>query len=317
MKKIFTSLFSLFLLFGAVNAVAAEYPFKVTTDAENPELYAIKSGRGDAYWWTYNADDATISLLAYAYEESQFWYFMEVTEGEQTFLQLYPYLGGGKAMGYKDTNAGGAKVWGVEPGTEGYDCRWIFDNNGGKAPYGLKTSDNAIWLSNYGGVANKMGMYTSGPAADGGSAFYVEPVSKHIATLKKAAQLSDIFYLQTKCGLVKDATQFSSNAVEPKEGALANLIDGNYSTFFHSAWSVSVEGTHHLQVEVSEPVESFSFYFKKRHNNNNNRPTDVTILGSNDGATFTEITNINSGFPTTEADIDYLSEVVTASEAYK
>ena len=60
MKKIFTSLFSLFLLFGAMNAVAAEYPFKVTTDAENPELYAIKSGRGDAYWWTYNPTDSLI-----------------------------------------------------------------------------------------------------------------------------------------------------------------------------------------------------------------------------------------------------------------
>lgn len=317
MKKIFTSLFSLFLLFGAMNAVAAEYPFKVTTDAENPELYAIKSGRGDAYWWTYTPNDSLIALSAYAYDESQFWYFMEVTEGETTYLQLYPALGEGKAMGYKDTGAGAAKVWSVTPGTEGYDCRWIFDDNGGKAPYGLKTSNGGIWLSNYGGAQNKMGFWTTGPAGDGGTAMYFEPVNKNASTLAKAAKLVDIYSLQDAYGLVKDAAKFSSNAVEPKEGSLANLLDNNYSTFFHSTWSQAVNEKHYLQAEVSEPVESFIFYFKKRHNNNNNRPTDVTILGSTDGETFTEIANINSGFPTTEAVIDYLSDAVTASEAYK
>ena len=317
MKKIFTSLFSLFLLFGAMNAVAAEYPFKVTTDAENPELYAIKSGRGDAYWWTYSPTDGLISLAAYTYDETQYWYFMEVTEGENTFLQLYPYLGEGKAMGYTDTTAGAAKVTAVAPGTEGYDCRWIFDNNNGKAPYGLKTSDGSIYLSNYGGAQYKMGFWTTGPAGDGGTAMYFEPASKYGATLKKIATLSDLHYLQSTIGLVKTVEQFSSNAVEPKEGALANLLDNNYSTFFHSTWSQAVNEKHYLQVEVSEPVESFIFYFKKRHNNNNNRPTDLTILGSADGETFTEVTNINSGFPTTEDVIDYTSEVINASTACK
>ena len=317
MKKIFTSLFSLFLLFGAMNAVAAEYPFKVTTDAENPELYAIKSGRGDAYWWTYTPTDGMIALAAYTYDDSQYWYFMETTEGETTYLMLYPYLGEGKAMGYTDTSAGGAKVKAVAPGTEGYDCRWIFDNNGGKAPYGLKPSSNNIYLSNYGGAQNKMGFWTTGPAGDGGTAMYFEPASKYGATLKKIATLSDLYYLQSTIGLVKNVEQFSSNAVEPKEGALANLLDNNYSTFFHSTWSQAVSEKHYLQVEVSEPVESFIFYFKKRHNNNNNRPIDMTIQGSTDGASFYDITNINSGFPTTEAVIDYTSEVITASTAYK
>ena len=317
MKRIFTSLFSLFLLFGAMNAVAAEYPFKVTTDAENPELYAIKSGRGDAYWWTYNPTDSLITLSAYAYDESQYWYFMEVTEGETTYLQVYPALGEGKAMGYKDTNAGAAKVWSVTPGTEGYDCRWIFDNNGGKAPYGLKTSNGAIYFSNYGGAGYKMGLWTTGPAGDAGTAMYFETVNKNAATLGKAAKLLDVYALQTSYGLVTEASKFSSNAVEPKEGALANLLDNDYSTFFHSSWSQAVNEKHYLQAEVSEPVESFIFYFKKRHNNNNNRPTDLTILGSADGETFTEVATINSGFPTTEAVIDYMSDVVTASEAYK
>ena len=318
MKKNFTFLFALFLMFvGTANAFANAYPFKITTDAENPELYAIKSGRDGSLWWTFDVTDNLISLTSYKYADNQSWYFMEVTEGETTYLQLYPYLGEGKAMGYKDTGAGAAKVWAVAPGSEGYDCRWTFDNNGGNAPYGLKTSDGKIYLSHYGGGANKMGMWTTGPAGDGGTAMYFEPVSKNAASLAKAVGLVDLFYLQANFGLVQDASKFSSNAVEPKEGSLANMLDNEYSTYFHSSWSQAISEKHYLQAEVSEPVESFVFYFKKRHNNNNNRPTDLTIFGSNDGANFEEITTINSGFPTTEDKIDYMSNVVTASKAYK
>ena len=192
MKKNFTFLFALFLMFvGTANAFANAYPFKITTDAENPELYAIKSGRDGSLWWTFDVTDNLISLTSYKYADNQSWYFMEVTEGETTYLQLYPYLGEGKAMGYKDTGAGAAKVWAVAPGSEGYDCRWTFDNNGGNAPYGLKTSDGKIYLSHYGGGTNKMGMWTTGPAGDGGTAMYIEPVSKNAESLAKAVGLVD------------------------------------------------------------------------------------------------------------------------------
>lgn len=319
MKKIFTSLFSLFLLFGAMNAVAAEYPFKVTTDAENPELYAIQSGRGAAYWWTFNPSDATISLAAYTYfDAAQYWYFTEVTEGETTYLQLHPYLGEGKAMGYKDTAAGHTKVWAVTPGEEGYDCRWIFDNNGGKAPYGLKTSNNAIWLSNYGGVNNKMGFWTTGPAGDGGTAMYFERVSKNPEAYLKAKNnmMGD---MQEAYGLVTSSEQLYSNAPQKTEGSLPALIDNNYTTFFHSAWQEAyrVNEKHYLQVEVEQPIENFCFYFKKRDNNNNNRPTDMTILGSVDGAEYAEIANITSGFPTSGDTIDYMSDIYTLETPYK
>ena len=318
MKKIFTSLFSLFLLFGAMNAVAAEYPFKVTTDAENPELYAIKSGRGDAYWWTLDAADGTIVLTAYEYAPTQHWFFTEVTEGETTYLQLHPYAAEGKAMGYKDTNAGNTKVWAVTPG-EDYDCRWIFDNNNGNAPYGLKPTSNNIYLSNYGGVAYKMGFWTTGPAGDGGTAMYYEPVSKNAASLYEAIQAGNIYNMQEKYGLVQDAAKYYCNAPQQNEGSIAALLDNTYSTYFHSAWQAQygANENHYLQAEVSRPVNEFSFYFKKRHNNNNNRPTDMTILGSADGVNYTEITNINSGFPTTEDKLDYMSANITAPAAYK
>ena len=136
-----------------------------------------------------------------------------------------------------------------------------------------------------------------------------------MTVLDKAANMA--YDLQIAYGLVTDASKFSSNAPEPNEGSFGALIDGEYTSFFHSAWSYNIEGAHHLQAEVSKPVESFFFFFKKRSQNNNNRPTDVTILGSNDGEAFTEITTISTGFPVDASDLAYTSAVITAQEAYK
>jgi len=136
-----------------------------------------------------------------------------------------------------------------------------------------------------------------------------------MTTLNKAAGMA--YDLQVASGLVTDASKFSSNAKEPSEGSFGALIDGEYTSYFHSAYSVSVDGAHYLQAEVNEPVKDFFFYFKKRSHNNNNRPTDITVLGSNDGQEFKEIITINTGFPTDAADLDYASAVINASEAYK
>lgn len=165
-----------------------------------------------------------------------------------------------------------------------------------------------------------VGWGTTVPTSTGGNNCYQFMQVDFIdaATAEAFVNASNMLYdLQVAYGLVTDATQFSSNAPETSEGSLGALIDNQYSTFFHSAWSYTVEEAHHLQMEVSEPTESIFFYFKKRSQNNNNRPTDITILGSNDGEVFTEITTINSGLPTGASPLDYTSEVITASEAYK
>ena len=324
MKKNFTFLFALFLMFaGTMNVFADAYPFKITTDVENPELYSIQSGRGATHWWTLDEADGTIALTAYESAPTQHWYFTEVTVEGVTYLQLHPYAAEGKAMGYKDTGAGAAKVWAVTPGEEGYDCRWIFDNNGGKAPYGLKASTGSIYLSHYGGGANKMGFWTTGPAGDGGTAMYLNCVKlepmKPVYDKARAAVNSDIYELHQKYGLIQDTKKFYCNVPQTNEGSLDHLLDNKYDTYFHSAWSASMgkPEKHYLQAEVSVPVKEFSFYFKKRHNNNNNRPVDMTVQGSVDGVTYKDLANINSGFPTSELELAYLSEVITASEACK
>ncbi len=125
--------------------------------------------------------------------------------------------------------------------------------------------------------------------------------------------------LQAAYGQVTSSDQYSSNAVETSEGSLAALLDGEYTTYFHSAYNNGPDEDHYLQADLGDgnELQNIIFYFKKRSQNNNNRPTSITISGSNDNSNFTEITTISSGLPTTTSVIDYTSDKVSGTEAYR
>lgn len=89
----------------------------------------------------------------------------------------------------------------------------------------------------------------------------------------------------------------SSNAQEPNEGPIRNLLDGNSGTFFHSAWSYSISEAHNIEVKLDSPIEGCIFWYQNR-NNGNGKPTDVSIMVSADGVTWSEMAHITSGLPT-------------------
>lgn len=94
------------------------------------------------------------------------------------------------------------------------------------------------------------------------------------------------------------ADMLSTNAQEPKEGPIANLLDNNGGTYFHSAWSFSVAEAHYIQVTLDNPISGmFKFWYQNR-NNSNGKPTDVVIKISADGSNWTDLTRINNGLPT-------------------
>ncbi|WP_162304482.1 discoidin domain-containing protein [Maribellus luteus] len=93
------------------------------------------------------------------------------------------------------------------------------------------------------------------------------------------------------------ADMLSSNAQEVYEGPIANLLDGDPGTFFHSAWSFSISEAHYIQVKLDEPISGCIFWYQNR-NNGNGKPTDVSVMVSADGETWTEMTHITSGLPT-------------------
>ena len=186
------------------------------------------------------------------------------------------------------TNAGGSDSgWGLNAKTF-----WTV-NDGPVAEYSFDT--NYIWELEY--------------------QYGAEGVAAHEAAAATIA--SWIPAVQAGGGLVQDASQYTSNAVEQSEGSIAALLDDTYETYFHSCWSNGPAEDHYLQAELTEPVQKFQFYFKKRHNNNNNRPTTIVISASTDGSTFTDVTTINSGMPTDASVLDYLSDVIDLGGEYK
>lgn len=111
------------------------------------------------------------------------------------------------------------------------------------------------------------------------------------------------------------ADMLSSNAVEPSEGSLANLLDGDTNTYFHSAWSVYVEGQHYLQVDLNSTISAFSFEFTGRATGGAGNPKTIDIYSSNDGATYTKVTTISEENLPTGALASYSSPVIVMPES--
>lgn len=89
------------------------------------------------------------------------------------------------------------------------------------------------------------------------------------------------------------ADMLSSNALEPSEGSLDNLLDGDVSTYFHSAWSVTVEEEHYVQVALNEPIRNFVFNYTTRNSNGKAAPAEFYVSISSDGNNFVELERFN------------------------
>lgn len=84
--------------------------------------------------------------------------------------------------------------------------------------------------------------------------------------------------------MITDASQLSSNAIEPQEGSLAALIDNNLTTYFHSTWSQNnTTGTYHyLQVDLNDAYKQIALKYSKRQvNEDNGSPVTLHVYATN------------------------------------
>lgn len=107
----------------------------------------------------------------------------------------------------------------------------------------------------------------------------------------------------------------SSNAQEPNEGPIANLIDGNPGTYFHSLYSSAISEMHYFQITLDDPIDGCIFWYQNR-NNSNGKATDISIMVSADGEEWSEMTRITSGLPT-GASSTYESAYLAADAPFK
>lgn len=157
----------------------------------------------------------------------------------------------------------------------------------------------------------------------GSYTFTVQPFSKtdtggKIQIIEAVSGAAPITKEERSEQIQLSADNLSTNAQEPSEGDIANLLDSNTATYFHTAWSVSVEAPHWLQVDLNKSLtDHFKFYYAPR-NNADNKPTDFDLMGSTDGVNWFLIRNFTKeedSLPTNATD-DFTSPILEVSQPF-
>jgi hypothetical protein len=326
-RLLFTVLLSMIAWTGVMAQTAAEYEAALAAITDGAQYRIFSDVGGTKYYVTAGGTLTTDKAKGDAFK------FAKITEGGAYVVDE----SGTKAVGIQLTSSANTRFTNAplnnnkavlevsNYSTSSNDRKdWetqVFFLKEGK--YAIRSCNTAYATESWGDAGRTFWTYTVEPVAPLYSydPAYVWELEEYTETPEQLEALAKVqawpVYVQSAAGLVKDASKFYSNAKEPSEGSYEALVDGEYTTFFHSAWSVSVDDDHYLQAELSQATQKFEFYFKKRSQNNNNRPTTIVISASNDGEEFTEITTLDSGFPTDAANIDYFSGIVDLGAAYK
>ena len=139
-------------------------PFELTTDKENPILYAIKSARtGGNYYFTLEGNKVKLVNNAdIVGNDNAKWFFM--LDGNKN-VKIYPYAGEGKTMGYI-TVADGADKLTTDNNASGWvaDTYSLYLNVNRAAEYNNKyfafrPTEGTNFVSNYGGTNSVVGFY--------------------------------------------------------------------------------------------------------------------------------------------------------------
>lgn len=120
---------------------------------------------------------------------------------------------------------------------------------------------------------------------------------------------------RTKVTLTSD--QLSTNAQEPTEGPISNLVNGNVNDFFHTRWtSPQIALPHYIQINFNEEHENFAIkYYNRASNNTDGRVTVAELQISNDGENWETVTTL-SGLPTASGE-SYTSDFVVPGKTFK
>lgn len=124
--------------------------------------------------------------------------------------------------------------------------------------------------------------------------------------------------IKSKMKIALTADMLSTNAQEPSEGPIKNLVDGDSGTFFHTRWSSpQIDLPHWIEIQLREPHENFIVYYMNRKDNtwtSDGRPRVVELQISNDGSSWETVETL-SGLPAT-AGSEYTSNYVMPGKTF-
>lgn len=163
------------------------------------------------------------------------------------------------------------------------------------------------------GLLQKYGKYRFSFTAFGTDGSVGQPV-----VVERSCGRAPAYYVEIgENNIVLTSSMISTNAQEPSEGPVFNLVDGDPDTFFQSFWDewtypeLKPAGYHYLSFDFGKDVTAFRFKYWNRKRGGS-LPQTVNIYTGNDGDTWTFVSKIDN-LPS-DAGSTYESEVFLFDE---
>lgn len=130
---------------------------------------------------------------------------------------------------------------------------------------------------------------------------------------------------ETVTPLTLKAENLSSNypSVVSQEG-LGNLVDNRSDTYYHSYWNTGSTPldesiVNYVDIALPEALQAFQIGYITRESRGNNMPSEITLLGSNDGSTWSEIKKLTAadGIPQLGAAQTFRSATIKADRPFR
>ena len=127
---------------------------------------------------------------------------------------------------------------------------------------------------------------------------------------------SDFFSAQKIYGFVQDASQITANPSYEGEGAIANLIDGNFKSYNITNWGDNSQ-VHYYQIDLETSVESLRLYMATR-SDGKHAPLVYEVLATNDPAgEWTQIDLGDNNTTSLNSRLAYISPIINLGANYR
>ena len=222
--------------------IADGISLNLTTDKNNPNLYYIKCDRDNKYFKYKSRDEGMIRLessteQALAGDFSAYWYFMENLKTGA--INLYTYAEPEAPMGYRAVADGNSKLTTISTSANpivGYDYEVVAISNT-NYPIALKPLGYSTYVSNHGGVSNRMGFWTGTDSGTGLALIEATSIANAVSLIK-LAELYKNAPIVSRVGDSYFATQL--NKLDPSwKDLFDDCIGGTKTALFTNANTVS------------------------------------------------------------------------------
>ena len=328
MRKFTLFLMSLFLTVGAMAQTSINF---ADFDASKTyRIYNKAEDKGDAVWkaMSYNNNSKGCLKVYNAGDASLQWQF--VTAGENQYkiynVEAGKYLAAvGGNSGVSMVDEASAVVYNVEANADGTKVRfWHTDDNprnylwndGNNNLFGWKADSHEWWY------LEEVKVITEEEIAAAREAFNVAYATAAEIIEASGYVAAEDLPLQTTA---ENSPYFVwTNAAEPSEGPIAQLVDGKveHNNFFHTQWSNPVPaGPHYIEVDLGENCDRAEFVIRYTTRINNNGaladfPDAIEILGSNEkNGDYTTIATFNENLPQSQG--QYWESTVVENNGYR